>query len=360
MSVTAEDFCPACARPDVACSCTTSAPWEPGRSGVAQAGVDTWSPAWRIDPDSASGAWLDAAATVGSARGRLLPQAIGGHRVGWNRSAGMLYAEGHPGGDALGFPDELPVALERLVGELNAAGVPLPDGRAATDVYGDRFDGFLGVRRLDSTVDWWSKSGAEGAAVMAGCAALARSWPRSKSAMWAAKGRWETIALHGYGGGRMLGRIYDKGVESGVAPPGRLIRPENQQRFVQESRRAADELTSEWVAGKFKKRFAPLWRASKGVTVAGPIVIAERLREAVEAGEVTEAAAGALAGDLLMALAPPRTGKLLSPATRDRRRSMQRELGLVLADGVLQEVEVDLHDVLEEVMETDQWRRAQG
>jgi hypothetical protein len=25
-----------------------------------------------------------------------MPSAVAGHRVGWNRSAGMLYAEGHP------------------------------------------------------------------------------------------------------------------------------------------------------------------------------------------------------------------------------------------------------------------------
>ncbi|HEV2821378.1 MAG TPA: hypothetical protein VGW11_12820, partial [Solirubrobacteraceae bacterium] len=44
-----------------------------------------------------------------------------------------------------------------------------------------------------------------------------------------------------------------------------------------------------------------------------------------------------------------------SPSTAQRRRRTARELGLVLADGVLQEVEVDLHDVLDQCMEAGAW-----
>jgi hypothetical protein len=47
----------------------------------------------------------------------------------------------------------------------------------------------------------------------------------------------------------------------------------------------------------------------------------------------------------------------MSRATRYRRQDELREEGLVLADGVLDDVEVELHDVLSEVMETDAWER---
>lgn len=281
----------------------------------------------------------------------MLPEPIGGHRVGLR--GGLLWAEGHPSDDGLARPADLPAALDRLERELLEAGVPLPVGRRGEDLYGEQFEGFAGIRRLDSTVDLQIPgSSAAGLALMAAVAAVARDMPRSKcNVWWDSTGRnVQTVALHGYNGGRLLGRVYDKGAESGTAPPGRLIRPEDQRRWAKGHRRGVEELTGHYVRRQFAQRFAPLWQASKGVTVAGPIVLAEKLKGLVDAGELAPSQAETLAGHLLLPNLPG-----LSASTRQRRRRQLREHGLVLADGVLQEVEIDVADVLEHALETELW-----
>lgn len=283
----------------------------------------------------------------------LYPDPIDGYRVGYY-GTGLVWAEGHPGGDKLGLPADLPSACDRLELALLEAGLPLPIGRRGEDLYGDRHEGFAGVRRLDSTVDLAVSSSAEGFAAMAGIAAVARDLPRGKSNVWwDAAGHVQTVALHGHGGGKLLGRVYDKGAEAGTAAPGRLLRPEDQRRWPKGSRRGVEELTGHYVREKFVGRFAPLWRASKGVTVGGPIILAGKLAEAVEREELSASQARILAGHLVLdGIAPVGSGR-----TRRRLRSLCREHGLVLADGVLQEVEVDLHSVLEAAMESDAWQR---
>lgn len=319
------------------------------------AGVDTWSPCWYVDPDSTAASVLSEMATIGAARGRLLPEPVAGHRVGYFGATGMIYAEGHPEPDGLANPGRLPAALDRLELALLSEGVPLPVGRAGVDAYGERYQGFGGIRRLDSTVDLSADSSAEGFAVLAGIAAVARDMPRTKANVWwDSRGRVQTVALHGYGGGKMLGRVYDKGAESGNAPPGRLIRPEDQRRWAKDGRRLVTELDSRYVRGKFHQRFVPLWQASKGVTVAGPIVIAEKLAAAVEAGEISRAAARNLVGDLVLDLAESAAVRP-SRATRYRHARKMRDHGLALADGVLQEVEVDLGQVLEAMLDSRAW-----
>lgn len=316
---------------------------------VTAAGIDTWSPCWWLEPSSAAARHLAALC-----RGGVLPDAIAGHRVGLR--GGLLWAEGHPA-EGLGLAADLAGALARLELALLEAGVPLPVGRRGGDLYGDQHEGFAGIRRLDSTVDLAVDSTAEGLAIMFGVAAVATTMARAQANVWWAPSgqrRVETVAIHGYSGGRLLGRVYDKGAESGTAAPGRLLRPEDQRRWDKGSRRGVDELTGQYVRSKFVSRFAPLWRASKGVTVAGPIALAGRLRDLVEGDELTAAQAETLAGHLLMSSVglPGQSG-----STRKRRRRALREYGLVLADGVLQEVEVDLGDVLAEALETDAWER---
>ncbi len=322
---------------------------------VERAGVDTWSPCWSVDPDSTAGEWLSARATRAAARGTLLGEKIAGHRVGWVRQAGMLYAEGHPTGDGLCPPGDLPGAYERLVGELLAEGVPVPIGRAGVDLYGAAYEGLAGIRRLDATCDLRTGSTLEGRALMGAVAAVARDAPRCKGqAIWAADGsQVETVYFRGYGGARILGRWYDKGTESGGAPPGRWLRPEDQRRFPREHRRAVQELTPDYVRGKFVQRFEPLWRATRGVKVGGLSVVSERLVEAVEAGELTPRAAELLAG--YVALRQTGADRLVNKQNRTRRRRGLRELGLVLADGVLEEVEVDLGEALESLLDGGCW-----
>ncbi len=325
---------------------------------VIAAGIDTWSPCWYLDRDSLAGGWLDGMATVPAKRGRMLPRDVLGHRVGWDRSSGLLYAEGHPSADGLCQPGALPGAYDALVASLLAADVPVPNGMTA-DVWlgfgddGCREEGFAGLRRADATVDLDVDSSAEGLAILAGVAAVARDAPRGKAQVhWSNDGQAvETVYFRGLGGKNVLGRWYDKGAEAKTAPPGRRVRPEDQRRYVKGTRRSVEEYTAPYTRAKFHQRFLPLWQASKGVTVAGPIILAKKLAERVEAGDITAAQADDLAGFLVMeAVQLPR-----SKSTRQRRRAQVRELGLVLADGVLQEVEVDLHDVLDQVMDGGTW-----
>jgi hypothetical protein len=247
--------------------------------------------------------------------------------------------------------------------------------------------GFAGVRRLDSTADLRFDSSAEGLAFMAGVAAL--GLPRGKQAIWRAgdgtfepkhqdaqREAWrhgngeldeapmygraavpraiETVAFYGHSGKKMLARVYDKGVEAGLAPRGRLLRPENQDRFVKDTRRDVAELTTGYVKERFAKRFRPLWQASKGVTVAGAPVLIEKVYDLVDQGVITPAAAEALSG---FAMAQSSGRWVGSRATYYRRRRQLREHGIVLPDLGLDEVEVNLHDILAEVFETDAWER---
>jgi hypothetical protein len=305
---------------------------------------------------------LDDLAVVRASRGSLLRESIEGHRVGWIRANGLLYAEGHPAADGLCRPAELPAAFQRLEAALLQSGVPVPPGRSVDDCfplpYAGREPGFAGVRRVDATVDLAMSSMSEGLAVLAGVAAMATVAPRSQAEVRYAKdgsGSVETVYFRGLSGVKILGRWYDKGLEACSAPRGRLVRAEDQRRFPRGSRRGVGEFTPEYVRSKFQERFYPLWRASKGVTVAGPLVLTDKMVDLVEGGEISVAKAHRLAGFVVLA----KHGIRQPARTARRYRSELRELGLVVADGAMEEVEVDLHEVLEQALDGPSWG-AQG
>jgi hypothetical protein len=83
--------------------------------------------------------------------------------------------------------------------------------------------------------------------------------------------------------------------------------------------------------------------------------VAERLRELQDKGVVTPGEAKAVAGHLLLDTADAHQQ---SRTTVYRDRARARELGLVLADGVTEEVEVDVHAALEQALEADGWYAA--
>ena len=86
--------------------------------------------------------------------------------------------------------------------------------------------------------------------------------------------------------------------------------------------------------------------------MAGPLVLAARIGELIESGELTAGQARAVAGFLLLDAAGVEQG---SRQTRWRLQRAAAEAGLVVADGVMQEVEVDLGGVLERVLEAEAW-----
>ncbi|HEU0249109.1 MAG TPA: hypothetical protein VFR48_00140 [Solirubrobacteraceae bacterium] len=89
--------------------------------------------------------------------------------------------------------------------------------------------------------------------------------------------------------------------------------------------------------------------------MAGPMVIGDKLAQLVVEGELSSRQAEQLAGYVML----KGLGVKSSRATTYRRRAALREFGLVAVEGCLQEVEVDLHAVLEEAMESEAWG-AQG
>jgi polyhydroxyalkanoate synthesis regulator phasin len=320
-----------------------------GASAVA-AGVDTWSPCWYVEPGGSMGMELGQRATVKTARGFLLPEPVADHRIGWIPGVSMMWAEGHPLAGGLASPDKLQQHLDDLVEAIHRADVPCPGGKS-----GLNRSGFAGLRRMDSTVDVRFDSSAEGLAAMAGIAGLLKGAPRAKlETIYSADGLgYETLYLIG-NKGEKKGRWYDKGVESGTAHRGLWIRPEDQRRFVKETRRDVADMGSPFVKTKFKQRFAPLWQMSKGVTVGGPMVLASKINDLVDAGELTASQARRLAGHLVLQAAESVSAH--SGRTTAWRLDREcREYGLVLADGVMQEVEVNLQDVMEEVMDTATW-----
>ena len=334
---------------------------------VRDAGVDTWSVCWYLAEGSKAEKAMQQLATERGPRSMLLPERVADHRVGWFPGPGMLFAEGHPSSDGLCRSDALPEALAGLVEAMRDRGVSPPTRRIAPEQVPVReggkvevvtlpycgWTGFGGIRRLDSTVDLSFDDGHEGIAALAGVAAV--PVPRAKTEIVREVGghRVETVYLLGSSGKRVLGRWYDKGIESGAARRGMLVRPEDQRRFPKRSRLDVEAVASStYVRDAFVRRFEPLWRASKGVKVAGAIELAQRIRELVEDGSMSASEAKAAAGFLLLECAE---ANFQSRATRFRDRALCRDHGLVLADGVLDQVEVDLGEIIESALEADCW-----
>lgn len=332
---------------------------------VEDAGIDTWSIAWYLKPESSAEKAMEALATVPAPRSKLIEQPVAGHRVGWFPGARLVFAEGKPGGDeGLCRTDALPEVADGLQEAISDLGVKLPSyplrslvgpvpGGIMRPETGD--SGFAGVRRFDATVNLRFDDASEGLAALAGVAAL--PLPRVKTEVRREVGgrRIETVYLRGSGGKTVLGRWYDKGVESGSAPRGFLIRPEDQRRFAKDARLPVDVVAEgSFVRDSFVKRFQPLWRAAKGVKVGALSELAVRVSELVEDGDMTPGEAKAALGHLVLDSGGQR---LQSRATWYRDRAIARRHGLVLADGVDDRVEVDLGDIIEEALESSAWGR---
>lgn len=325
---------------------------------VTAAGVDTWSPSWYVDPEGQCAAWLREFAVVsGAMRSQLLPDAVGSYRVGWFPGGGLVFAEGHPAVDGLCGASELPVRALELQEALLGLGMPLPCRERPFTSSGPDSEGWAGVRRLDATVNMQMRSRAEGLAVLAGIAACVRDSAGQAEIRFGLDHAVETVYLLGYAGKRKLGRWYDKGLESNTLGRGLLIRGEDQRRWGKQDRRDPSDLDAIALRSGFQRRFYPLWKATKGVTVAGPVVLAEKLIEHIDAGDISRREAEALAGHFLLKAAGGRRPGRMPRSTMYRREGTARRLGLAAAEGVLEEVEVDVGAVLEAALDTDAWDR---
>lgn len=300
---------------------------------------------------------MEALATVPAPRSRLLQDKVAGHRVGWFPGSRMLFAEGHPSPDGLCKSDQLPIALEELTESLRDLGIMASAHRNVRPLHPDvpvtGGVGFGGVRRLDTTVDLGFDQAAEGLAALAGVAALPLPRVKTKVIREVGGRRIETVYFHGSAGRSVLGRWYDKGVESGDAARGMHVRPEDQRRFAKDARLPVDVVAqASFLRDTFVKRFEPLWRAAKGVKVGTDHELGERLIELQEQGEVSSREAVTLAGHLLLDSCE---AQRQSRSTHYRHRGRCRDLGLVLADGVSDPVEVDLGEICERAMDSGAW-----
>jgi hypothetical protein len=238
---------------------------------------------------------------------------------------------------------------------MREVGICPETGRAHRGIKGERRYGFAGVRRIDSAVDLMFPNRLEGLAALAGVAAVPLPRVKTKIIREAGGRRIETVAFQGYSGKNTLGRWYDKSVETGSGLRGSWVRSEDQRRFDAKARVPVELVTeTNFVRDTFRRRFEPLWRASKGVKVGSSLQLAARLGELVEAGEITARQARTIAGHLVLeaggleeAVAPV--------SSRYRYKAQARNHGLVLADGVLDEVEIDLGEVLETAMDEGAW-----
>jgi hypothetical protein len=296
------------------------------KTGTArEAGIDTWRLVRYLDDDRdlqrAVSLCEDAGRGLALSRQRPCDHVVGvlpGHR--------MLFAEGHPAVEGLAHPATLPEVAASVLTAIEEAGFPL--GRDA------------GVARADGTVTVGFEDGNQGLAVLQGVAAL--DFPRSMPVVWGRPP--QTVYIANESGRGMKARIYDKALESLSGPAGTAVRFENQARYPKPMRRAVDEVDLEHVRDRFQARFGPLAKSAAGLTVASLPVIAARVHERIQAGEIPRREAERLLGFMALHQAGDRG---YARRTMFRRRGELRERGLVLADDFFQPVEVNLGDTIE-------------
>jgi hypothetical protein len=298
-------------------SCNTHLCFTSETPTVSEKGIDTWRLVRYLDSDSE----LKHLQNRCDERGKL-PEKIAGHTVGVMPGYRMMWAEGHPSQEGLASAANLAQAERTILASLDAANLPV--GRDA------------GVGRLDQTVTLRFDRPAEGIAFLEGVATV--DVPRTKPAVYGRPA--ETVYLLGAASGHVMARIYDKGLESGTAERGQLIRLENQTRYSKTARmRAAMHAESpDRVAAKFASRFAPVAESLDGIHAASMPLLAEHLAAKVRAGDLTSRQAERFAGYLLLS----GTRGSMSRTTRWRRRRELRQHGLVLTNPLNDPVDVDV------------------
>jgi hypothetical protein len=312
----------------------------PREGRVLAAGIDTLSPCWYAEPGSPLARAITALATQQAHRAWLLPDPVGGYRVGWFDQPGLVFAEGRPGGEALCAAADLPLALRRLRRDLEDLGIPIATGAGA--------DG--GLRRLDVAVDLCTDSAAEGLALLE-CVGAA-SPGAGKLAAYRAERCVESVLIKSRAG-RTLARLYDKGAQGGRAPRGRWLRFEAQWRLPRDARIDPAEVDPALLRERFKRRFEGLWQAAGGFRLGGLEAVTERIDEAVAAGQLPPSRARSVAGYLVLRSAGVSQGASRTAYELEREC---RQLGLSVSLLQSPERRVDVATVLDECLAPEVWR----
>lgn len=306
---------------------------------VFAAGVDTWSLCWYGEPGSLLRCALRGLATEHAGRAMLVPERVRGHRVGWFPDHGLVFAEGRLGEGGLVQAADIVSRAALLVEELKNRGIPI---QGLADA---------GVRRLDVAVDLWTGSSVEGLALLE---CVGNASPAVGKLMTYRMGHAvESVTIKSRAG-HSRARLYDKGAESEAAERGRWLRLESQWRFGRGHRLRPEELASDVLRDRFRRRFKGLTQAVEGFEVGGVDVIAGRLREAVEAGRLPPSRARSVAGYLLLSAVGAPQGARRTTCELDREC---RELGLSLSLTDRSATKrVDVASVLEECMVPEVWQ----
>lgn len=322
-----------------------------GKMSVVDHGVDTWRLLFRADAEGPEARSIIEHPTAQQKDGGvILADKVRDHVVGWDPLHSVIFVEGHPRPGGLAKARELVPAFGGVLDGLDDTNVSVPKGVSRSMLSRVRHDpgrngertragwtsywtpGFAGVSRLDVTAEWETPSQVYGL-----------EWMKVLHAIQFATGRvrpygqhnmWETIYIAGKGRSKnkVLGRIYDKGLESGSAPRGRLLRAEDQRRFNPERRRVVEEIDAQFLCAKFAHRVRPFTSVSREqgeVTVGDPQAIGQVIQDKIDAGELDALEGERLAGCVMLDYIAG-GGRRANRITLWRRHKRLRELGIAI------------------------------
>jgi hypothetical protein len=236
-----------------------------------------------------------------------------GVRVGALRD-GTLYAEGRLAAFLHGPDDH---SLLPLCG--------LGDGASAASVrFGFPVDASIAsLGRLDVAAELRFRDGADGLAFLHALSLADVPWVKVGTE-GKKRDRIQTVNFRSVRGRTILMRAYDKGVESGLAPAGELIRFERQRRYRKRSELAVSATSELDIAELFKGRELEALARVTAEVVCDQWGAIDRLNELVQWGVIKAPKADALVGFLV------RGGGGHRQSTWYSRWSALRELGILI------------------------------
>lgn len=338
--------------------CHPEQPWR-----LLAHGIDTASFAWRdfdveaavrrlavTRPDPATGELLSARRKGASS---WLTDGVTGVRVGLTRSptgAHLLWCEGRLAALCTGDASNHSLACPELLGSgaLCAAALATRLGLSP------RPNSPSLVRRLDLASDVGFANPVDGQAFLQAmahldCPGYKRSPVHSAGGSGVENIEWRTPRSF-----RVVHRCYDKGVESGTAEPGRLVRLERQWWVPSGERRTPEALEQTSLAALFAGPLRGWVAPGVGVTAVGPYDACGLLRERVGLARVGGPSSSLLS--LRVAERMAGTIGVLSvygdswygnPRTAQRRRAELRRVGIEFVPELTAGVRIDVGAVLQ-------------
>jgi hypothetical protein len=245
-------------------------------------------------------------------RGELYRQE-GGVRVAALRD-GALYAEGRLAAIVNGPDDHSLIPITSL-----------GDGaRAVSERFGFRVDeSRAAIGRLDVAAELRFEDGADGLAFLHALSLADVPWAKVGTE-GKKRDRIQTVNFRSVRGRSILMRAYDKGIESGLAPAGELIRFERQRRYRKQRELAISAALDLDVARLFVGRELESLARVTAEVVCDQWGAIDRLNELVRWGSIKAPKADALAGFLV------RGGAGHKQSTWYSRWSALRDLGIVI------------------------------